>query len=159
MSEIYQKFYDEYKGKLFSYLMYKSGDYEVSRDILQESFTRHFQHYGHDAVISPAVLFTIARNAFVDHQRQERKFHVAEGISPQVAADQENLLIAQEENHRILTAMHKLTEEERDILSFAVSGVMYKEIAETLGLTVANVKVKVHRVRTKLRRMVDDEGE
>lgn len=159
MSETYQKFYDEYKSKLFSYLIYKSGDYEVSRDIMQESFTRHFQHYGHDSVISPAVLFTIARNAFIDHQRQEKKFQVAEGVFPQVAADQENLLIAKEENHRILTAMHRLTEEERDILSFAVSGVMYKEIAATLGLSVANVKVKVHRVRTKLRQMVNDEVE
>lgn len=159
MSERYRKFYDEYKHKLFSYLIYKSGDYEVASDIMQESFTRHFQHYGRDAVISPALLFTIARNALVDHLRQERKFCIAEDVVPQVEADQENSFIAKEENDRIYDKMRKLPEEDRDILSLAVGGVEYKEIAATLGLTVANVKVRVHRARSKLRQMMKDEVE
>ncbi len=159
MSEEYRKFYDEYKNKLFSYLIYKSGDYEISRDIMQESFTRHFQHYGHDTIISPALLFTIARNALVDFRRQEKKFHIAEGVVPQVAADQENLLIAKEENSRAYDAMGRLSESDRDMLSLAVGGVAYKEIAATLGLSVANVKVRVHRARVKLRQMMNDEVE
>ncbi|MBU0961160.1 MAG: RNA polymerase sigma factor [Proteobacteria bacterium] len=159
MSERYRKFYDEYKHKLFSYLMYKSGDYEASKDIMQESFTRHFQHYGHDAVISPALLFTIARNALVDHQRQNKKFCIAEDAIPQVAADQENSFIAKEETDRIYNAMNRLPEEDRDILSLAVGGLVYKEIAATFGLSLANVKVRVHRARNKLRQMMKDEVE
>jgi RNA polymerase sigma-70 factor, ECF subfamily len=157
MSEKYQKFYDEYKNKLFSYLIYKSGDREVSKDIMQESFTRHFQHYGRDTVLSPALLFTIARNAFVDHLRQQDKFQITESITPQVAADQENTLIAREEKDRILNVMKKLPELDRDILSLAVGGVAYKEIAATFNLSVANVKVKVHRARTRLRQMMKEE--
>lgn len=157
MSKEYRNFYDEYKHKLFSYLIYKSGDYEVSKDIMQESFTRHFQHYGRDAVISPALLFTIARNALVDYLRQEKKFCIAEDIIPQVAADQESSFIAKEEHARIYKMMSRLPEEDRDILSLAVGGVEYKEIAATLGLSVANVKVRVHRARSKLRRMMKDE--
>lgn len=157
MSEKYQKFYEEYKDKLFSYLIYKSGDHEVSRDILQESFTRHFQHYGHDSVLSPALLFTIARNAFVDHLRQRDKFHVENNIIPEIAAEQENRLIAREENDKILSAMKRLPELDREILSLAVGGVAYKEIAATFNLSVANIKVRVHRARTKLRHMVKEE--
>lgn len=159
MSEEYRKFYDEYKNKLFSYLIYKSGDYEISKDIMQESFTRHFQHYGHETIISPALLFTIARNALVDLRRQEKKFHIAEGVVAEVASDQENLLITKEEHNRAYDAMGRLSESDRDMLSLAVGGVAYKEIAATLGLSVANVKVRVHRARVKLRQMMNDEVE
>ncbi|MBU0947042.1 MAG: RNA polymerase sigma factor [Proteobacteria bacterium] len=159
MSEQYREFYDAYKHKLFSYLIYKSGDYEVSRDIMQESFTRHFQHYGHDAVISPSLLFTIARNVLVDHLRQEKKFKGVEGVIPQVVNDQENILIAKEDNRMAYKAMSRLSEEDRDVLSLAVGGVAYKEIAATLGLSVANVKVRVHRTRIKLRQMIQEELE
>jgi DNA-directed RNA polymerase specialized sigma24 family protein len=32
----YRHFYETYKDKLFRYLMFKCGNYEVSRDIMQE---------------------------------------------------------------------------------------------------------------------------
>ncbi|MCK5517364.1 MAG: RNA polymerase sigma factor [Desulfobulbaceae bacterium] len=159
MSEKYSVFYDEYKNKLFSYLIYKSRDHEVSRDIMQESFTRHFQYYGRDAVLSPALLFTIARNAFVDHLRQQDKYHVVDDVISQVAPEQEETLIAREENDRILEAMKKLAELDREILSLAVSGVAYKEIAATFKLTVANIKIRVHRARTRLRQIMEGEVE
>ncbi len=159
MSEKYQKFYEEYKNKLFSYLIVKCGDPEISKDIMQESFTRHFQYYGRESVLSPSLLFTIARNAFVDHLRQQDKFKVTENIIPQVAAEQENTVIAREENDKILNAMNRLPELDREILSLAVNGVAYKEIAITFKLSVANVKVRVHRARTKLRQMMKDEVE
>jgi RNA polymerase sigma-70 factor, ECF subfamily len=159
MSKKYQKFYDEYKNKLFSYLICKSGDHEVSKDIMQESFTRHFQHYGHDTVLSPALLFTIARNAFIDHLRHQDKFRITEKITPQIEAEQENTLIAKEQNDRITDAMKRLPEIDREILSLAVSGVAYKEIAETFQLSVANVKVRIHRARTRLRQMMKDKVE
>ena len=159
MSEKYQNFYNEYKNKLFSYLVYKSGDQEVSRDIMQESFTRHFQYYSHDAALSPSLLFTIARNAFTDHLRQQDKFQVTEEVTPQVTAEQENTIIAREDNSRILEAMQQLPELDREILTLAVGGVAYKEIAATFQLSVANVKVRVHRARTKLRQLMKDEVE
>jgi RNA polymerase sigma-70 factor (ECF subfamily) len=157
MSEKYHKFYEEYKNKLFSYLVYRSGDYEVSQDILQESFTRHFQYYGHEAVISPALLYTIARNALVDHLRQQKKFPVTENIIPQAAVDEEKSFIAKEETNRMYNALNKLPEQDREILSLAVNGIVYKEIAEMFGLTVANVKVRIHRSRTKLRELMQSE--
>ena len=157
MSDKYRKFYEEYKNKLFSYLVYKSGDYEVSQDIMQESFARHFQSYSHEAVISPALLYTIARNAFVDHFRQQNKFPITENVIPQASVDEEKSFIAKEETSRMYNALNKLPEQDREILSLVVNGVAYKEIAEIFGLTVANVKVRIHRTRTKLRELMQNE--
>lgn len=155
MSERYKKFYTEYKNKLYSYLISKSGDSEVAQDIMQESFTRHFQYYGHEAVISPTLLFTIARNALVDYQRSQSKFPRADHVVPQTAADEEVSLIAKEESARIHEAIDKLPEQDKEILTLAVGGVAYKEIAAIFELSEANVKVRVHRSRTKIRQMLN----
>ena len=157
MSEKYNTFYTEYKNKLFSYLLYKSGDYEVSRDIMQESFTRHFQHYGNNAVISPALLFTIARNALVDHHRYNERFQINEDVAPQTEAFEERTLIAKEQSERINKALDTFPEKDRELLAMAVGGVPYKEIALVLKISEANVKVRVHRIRTRLRQMLENE--
>lgn len=157
MSERYRKFYSEYKNKLYSYLVYKSGDTEVAQDIMQESFTRHFQHYGNAVVFSPALLFTIARNALIDFQRSQGKFQRKARVASQVVADEEVSFIVREDSTRIHEAIDKLPEQDREILILAVGGVAYKEIATIFDLSVANVKVRIHRTRTRLRQMLTNE--
>ena len=49
---------------LFGYLMRTSGDYYLSGDIMQESFTRFYKHYRHQSQ-EPSLLYTIARNALL----------------------------------------------------------------------------------------------
>lgn len=157
MSEAYTRFYSEYKTKLYSYLISRSGDAELSRDIMQESFTRHFKHYGQAAVASPALLFTIARNTLVDHQRNQNKLRLTgKALGPSVV-DEETSFIAREASAKLLHAMQDLPDQDREILTLAVNGVEYKEISAIFELSVANVKVRVHRARTRLRQMLASE--
>ena len=56
---------------------------------------------------------------------------------------------------RVLAAMQKLAPQERDVLSLVVSSdLSYREIARITGTSEGNVKVRVHRVRVKLRKMM-----
>lgn len=155
MVEKYQQFYIDYKHKLFSYLLYKSGDNEVASDIMQESFTRHFKHYGKQAIISPSLLFTIARNALIDYQRGQAKFYSAEIPTQSASPDEESAFLVKEENNRIYTAMEQLPEQDREMLTLAVGGMAYKEIAAIFNLSTTNVKVRIHRTRTKLRKILN----
>ena len=41
----FPEFYNEHKPRLFNYLMRMTGDYELAKDIMQESFTRYIEHY------------------------------------------------------------------------------------------------------------------
>lgn len=124
---------------------------------MQESFTRHFQHYGNAVVFSPALLFTIARNALIDFQRSQGKFQRKARVASQVVADEEVSFIVREDSTRIHEAIDKLPEQDREILILAVGGVAYKEIATIFDLSVANVKVRIHRTRTRLRQMLTNE--
>jgi len=64
-------------------------------------------------------------------------------------------LMVREDYRRMLAAMQELEPEERDILSLVVSsGLPYREIARIAGTSEANVKVRVHRARVKLKKMM-----
>lgn len=156
MIKKYRQFYETYKNKLFRYLMIRCGDYEVSRDIMQESFTRHFQHSRNSSEASPAFLFTIARNALVDYQRHENNYTLIQDYAPQPSQDLEADFIVREEYRIVAEAFNKLPSEDREILGLAISGLPYSQIGETLGLSEANIKVRVHRARVRLRDIIQN---
>ncbi len=158
MLDKYRQFYEAYKNKLFRYLMFRSGDYEVSRDIMQESFTRHFQHSKNSSEVSPAFLFTIARNALIDYQRHENNYTLIQDYVPQPSRDTAADYIVREEWRNVSEAFNKLPNEDREILGLVVSGLPYRQIGEILGLTQANVKVRVHRARVRLREIIKNGG-
>jgi len=156
----YRKFYNDHGQKLFNYLMRMTGDYELSRDLMQESFTRYLEHYRAKPQ-SVSLLFMIARNALLDHlRRRERHYQAApyeEKRDP--SKDQEEKFLAREEYQRVLSAIGHLENIERDILSLVVSGnLSYKEIGAITGMSEANVKVKVHRARLKLKEILYNGG-
>lgn len=152
----YSSFYRKHKDKLFAYVMRMTGEYYLSSDIMQESFTRYFEHYG-DKTESVSLLYTIARNALFDHTRKQRRTTQLEEEQEDCSAgNQEQALIVREEYQRVLSAMQMLKKDERDILALAVSGVLsYRSIASIAGISEANVKVKVHRARLNLKKILN----
>jgi len=68
----------------------------------------------------------------------------------------ESRMMVREDYRRVLAAMQELEQEERDILSLVVSsGLSYREIARIAGTSEANVKVRVHRARVKLKKIMN----
>jgi RNA polymerase sigma-70 factor (ECF subfamily) len=155
MAENFKEFYAAHKARLFGYLMRLTGDYENSRDIMQESFTRYFERYTGNP-FSPALLFTIARNAVLDDLRRKRpQDPLDDQLCSPGATDQERHMLVRDEYRRVLTAMQQLSIDERDLLCLVISGgLAYREIARMTGLSVANLKVKIHRIRLKLRELL-----
>ena len=155
----YREFYEENKNKLFNYLMRMTGDHDLSKDLMQESFTRYLEHYG-GRNLSLALLYTIARNALLDNLRSRgRTTPHNEDEEAQANNDQEKMLLVRDEYRRVLSAMGRLEETERDTLSLVISSnLSYKEIASITGISEANVKVRVHRARVKLREILCEGG-
>ena len=145
--------FEENKDRIFAYLIRMTGDYDLAGDILQESFARYMEHYtGNDN--STSLLYTIARNALIDHTRKHRYHVELDGEQKDHTGDLEHTLLVRENYRRVMKGFQALEEEERDILSLAISSdLSYLEIASLAGMSVANVKVKVHRARLKLRKI------
>jgi RNA polymerase sigma-70 factor (ECF subfamily) len=131
-----------------------TGDYHLASDILQESFTRYLEHYG-DSLQSVSLLYTIGRNLVVDAAR--KTVRVTQPLEDSAAAedDHEHQFMVRDQYREVLEAMQRLSGEERNILSLAATGELsYRQIASLNGISEANVKVKVHRARMKLRELL-----
>jgi RNA polymerase sigma-70 factor (ECF subfamily) len=154
----FNDFYSRQRHGFFAYLMRCSGDYHLACDIMQESFARLLQRYSAEN-FTPQLLYTIGRNLVRDAQRQRNRDTGAPLAQEASGADPEHRLMVRAEYRRVLAAMQRLEADERDLLALVVSSdLCYREVAEITGLSEANVKVKIHRARKKLRTYLQAEN-
>ena len=154
----YRQFYIQHKDQLFGYLMRMTGDYYLAGDLMQESFTRHMERYG-DRELQKTLLYTIARNAFFDHHRKSKRNVQIDENNQGQSSDGEHTMLVRSEYLEVLTAMEELDPDEREILALVTSSDLpYREIASVVGISEANVKVKVHRARVALKKVLAKGG-
>lgn len=153
--ERFQRFYRDTRERFFAFLARFTGDADLAGELLQESFTRYLEHYGPERCDAP-LLYAIGRNAALDALRRNRRLAPLEVEGPDPDAGQEHRLVVKEAHDRLQASLDRLDREEREILTLAASGdLRYREIARLLGISEANVKVRVHRARVKLRSLME----
>lgn len=155
----FRKFYTDNGDKLFGYLLRKTGNAHLAADMAQETFTRYLERY-RNREQSVALLFTIGRNIFYDHVRQQPSGEIKpDDLDCGLLSQPEESYIAKQKSVKIIKAMQQLGDEEQDILALIVSSSMrYQEIADLRKCTVANVKVMVHRARKKLKKLLQEDN-
>ena len=131
-----------------------TGNYQLASDIMQESFARYLEHYGSQTQ-NVSLLFTIARNLIWDNTRKKTNNKEMENDIEDVTFNPEEQLLVRESYRNVLSAMQKLKKDQRDLLALTVSSdLSYREIANILGISETNVKVKVHRARILLKELL-----
>ncbi|MFZ0482477.1 MAG: sigma-70 family RNA polymerase sigma factor [Desulfobacterales bacterium] len=154
MVDTFRSFYRIQRKKMFGYLMRLTGNYQLASDIMQESFARYLEHYGSQTQ-NVSLLFTIARNLVWDNARKKTNNKEIENDIEDVTFNPEEQLLVRESYRNVLSAMQKLKKSQRDLLALTVSSdLSYREIANILGISEANVKVKVHRARILLKKLL-----
>ncbi len=155
----YDNFYRKNKGRVFSYLLRLTGDYHLSFDFMQESFTRYFSRY-RCKNNNCALLYTIARNAALDSIRKRREKTIQEEDEVSPVGDPERQLIEKQEFNRMNAAIQQLNPVDRELIALLTAKTFsYKEIGKLLNISEANVKVKVHRARLRLKAILGKEGQ
>ena len=144
---------------MFAYLLRLTGNYHLSSDLTQESFTRYLSRYGRSGNHG-ALLYTIARNAALDamRKRREEPLRGDDEVSPE--GDPERQLIQKQAYYRMIAAIQKLSPVDRELIALlATETFSYREIGKMLDISEANVKVKVHRARLRLKAILKDGGQ
>jgi len=155
----YGLFYKENKERLYAYLLRMTGERQLALDLVQESFVRYLGRYGRREY-NKALLYTIGRNAALDAFRRQS----ATGFDPDnyqdFGADPEQRTIDQEKFNQTMSAIDKLAPLDRELISLVTTtDLTYYEIGRVLKISEANVKVRIHRARTKLREMLASGGD
>ena len=84
-----------------------TGDYHLSADLMQDSFTRYFERYK-DKDTSVSLLFTIGRNLLFDNFRGKDNHKSYEEGKHGLGSDQEQSFLVREEYRLVLSAMQRL---------------------------------------------------
>lgn len=153
MATDFSSIYERHARDVHRFALYLSGDRATADDITAETFVRLWTAPGEIRTATvKAYLLTIARNLYLTDLRRVRRLTELTDSTPTAAPGPERLAIVKDEARRVLHALSRLPETDRAALLLHVQNELpYRDIASMLGLTVAAVKVKVHRARVRLR--------
>ena len=151
-----EAFYRAGKDRLFGYLIRMTANHDLSADVMQESFVRYIEHYGSRPCQYP-LLYRIARNVLNDHFRRNNRFTYTDDDVEDSCASVDQTIEDRDMFQQVLKAMQKLKPEDREILSLATGdgNLSYQQIGEITGNSEANIKVRIHRSRLKLRELLN----
>jgi RNA polymerase sigma-70 factor, ECF subfamily len=154
----FSELYRRYAPDVHRFALYLTGQHSDAEDITAETFARVWVSTEPLRVTSvKAYLFTIARNLHRQGWRtRSRQVPMDEemrdpGIGPAEQVAQQQRL------QSMLAGLQRLPEVSRAaLLMYAVDGMPYEQIAEVLNVSLAAVKVKIHRARVALAPCNDD---
>lgn len=150
--------YRRYRQPVYGFLLQRVRVPATAEDLLQETFERIIKYRTsfQAGKTFRSWLYTIARNVWHDRLRKDGRLPINNGvdvnalclISPSSHSDWE----ARETGQQSLAALAALPESYREVIDLAWKrGLKYAEIAAVLGISEANVKVRMHRATKKLR--------
>lgn len=166
---LFEEFLAGNKDRLFGYAYYLLRDREEAEDVTQEIFIRLWESW--DSIERSrmhAWIMKVAHNRCMDllrrRKRRARAGEILERSDPGDEAyrsrgerDPELEVELAEEHTILLRAMASLKEDARSILLMRYfQGLNYEVIAEILNSKPSTVKVRVHRARETLRRILYD---
>ena len=138
-------------------LMYES-DPEARNDLFQEivlQLWKSFPSFRGEAKIT-TWMYRIALNTAISGLRRKNKKLPTEDIHDRHLNISENLEAdhREEDMQRLQRAIRQLSEIDRAMILMALEEVPYEEIAETIGITQNNVRVRMNRIRERLRKLM-----
>ena len=153
----FEGLYRLHAPEVFRFALYLSGNRSEAEDITSETFVRAWTSTTpiRTATVK-GYLFTIARHLHLEGLRRSRR-HVAMPESlpetlPDPAAGPHARAESDSELSAALRALQRLPEIDRAaLLMRAADDMPYEEIARALNLSLASVKVRIHRARLALR--------
>jgi len=156
--------HDLYYHRVRKFILASVRNESVADDLVQETFIKVQQnlHSLRDPERISSWIFRIAYHLFQDHFRGLKKSSVQETIDDRLVILQESPIqkeLEQGEMSRcVQDKLSLLPETLRSVIIFSdMMDFSHQEIADILGLTVENVKVRLHRARKKLKGILEKE--
>lgn len=149
----FARVYEEHVWRVYGFLAYRLGERETAEDLTQATFERALRAWGRYDRSRASVstwLLSIANNLLADHHRRARAPY------PLDAYDSPNTTPGPEERFAgsaaLVDALAGLAERDREVLALRYGGDLTgAEVAQVLGLSLANVQQICSRALRRLR--------
>ena len=145
----FEEIYNTYNQKIFRLCMSYSNDMDLAKDLTQETFIQvwtNLSKFRNESSIGTWI-FRIASNICL-RQIERSKKNITSELPFQIEEKQE------ESNDAQIIFLYKciseLPETDRLIISLVLEEQPQKEIADILGISEGNIRVKIHRIKQLL---------
>ncbi|PTX09406.1 RNA polymerase sigma factor [Sphingobacterium faecium] len=149
----FEEIYHEYWKRIFRVCMGYVNDHDVAKDLCQETFVAVFQQlpkFRQEASVGTWI-YRIATNICLRQMNIEKRMPKSE-LSDEIKdnSEKDNNLEQDKMTDFLYQCISELPELERIIISLELEEMKQAEIAEVVGISPANVRVKIHRIKEKL---------
>ena len=146
---VFEEIYNTYNQKIYRLCMSYSNDRDLAKDLTQETFIQvwtNLSKFRNESSIGTWI-FRIASNICL-RQIERSKKNITSELPFQIEEKQE------ESNDAQIAFLYKciseLPETDRLIISLVLEEQPQKEIADILGISEGNIRVKIHRIKQLL---------
>jgi len=162
----FQALFADYYSPLCNYALTFVKSAEVSEDIVQEVFTRIWESR-REVILEDSArfyLFTAVRNNCITHLRKEKKTGLVEWTDQEIVYEESPQPVKepdQEINYELLLqeGIDRLPPKCREIFVLSrLSNMKYKEIAESLGISIKTVENQLGKALKLMRLLFREKG-
>ncbi len=156
-----EQVYREYHDKVLAYIRNRISNPEDAEDLCADVFLKvqqRFSEYDREKAAVSTWIYTITRNAVIDHYRVSR---VSEELPEEIASDEEidAGLLQRETLSELADALMKLSEEERNVIVLHYyNGLSLREVEARTGLSYGKVKLRHNSAIDKLKNFFSDDA-
>ncbi|MRX40532.1 sigma-70 family RNA polymerase sigma factor [Flavobacterium sp. LC2016-23] len=153
----FENIYKTYWERIFRLCMGFVNDRDVAQDLAQETFIIVWQKldtFRNESSIGTWI-FRIASNNCLRQIEKEKRFPKSE--LPSHITEEQNYSV-EPQIQFLYQCIAGLPEMERIIISLELEEVKQAEIAKIVGLSEANIRVKIHRIKEKLTQKFKENG-
>lgn len=158
----FERMYVEHRQRLWSFLVYRTGDRALAEDLLGDVFERAFRargRYDPGRGSETTWLYTIALNRLNDHRRRAQ---VERAALERIAADRSERVAAPHDaiadRDRVMRALGTLGERDREIMALRFGAdLTAAQIARVTGLQLSAVEGRIFRALRRLATALEPE--
>ncbi len=156
----FSQLYDVYFDKIFKFIYFRVNHKEIAEDLTEQVFTRSWTRIASvQAESFGGWLYSIAKNALIDHYRSKKQTVDLEEVENILESDDNlsesaNTVI---ERQLFLLLLKKLTPEQQIVIKLKfIEDLENSEIAELISKSEGSIRVIQHRAITKLQELIKE---
>jgi len=164
-AEAFGELYERYAVLIYRYVLARVNSESDAEDLTEIVFLRAFEalhRYKERGRRFSAFLYQVARNALVDHYRQQRKTESIEAVErlPSLGPGPDERLLAEERADGLRKALAEIPADYQEVIRLRIILSMpTATVGEWLGRSEGAVRVLLHRALKSLRKqMVESDG-
>nr|WP_227873965.1 sigma-70 family RNA polymerase sigma factor [Flavobacterium nackdongense] len=146
---MFEEIYESYWQKIFRLCMGYVNDHTLAQDLTQETFISVWEQlpkFRNESNIGTWI-FRIASNNCLRQIEKQKRFPKAQFP---INLSEEKQINIEPQIQFLYKCIAELSEIDRIIISLELEDIKQAEIAIIVGLSEANVRVKIHRIKEKL---------